>query len=160
MTRVYARHESWLCETCLLHKGAMINRFLRASIYLQSRSSDTGWRRCIGCLTLLVSFRERATVYSALLPKKKNYKVFLRAFFCREGCMQRVIRSWDTEWRRSWDASCRSVSAKEPLFLQRSFAENKGVMVNGLLWATLCLQRCMQRLIHVKYRVATVHRMP
>jgi len=28
---------------------------------------DTGWRRCIGCLKLQVSFRKRATSYRALL---------------------------------------------------------------------------------------------
>ena len=31
--------------------------------------SHTGWRRCIGCLKLQVSFRKRATNYGALLQK-------------------------------------------------------------------------------------------
>jgi len=31
---------------------------------------DTGWRRCIGCLTLQIIFRKRAPNYRALLRKE------------------------------------------------------------------------------------------
>jgi len=35
--------------------------------------TDTGWRRCIGCLKLQVSFRKQTTNYRALL-RKETYK--------------------------------------------------------------------------------------
>ena len=36
-------------------------------------ATTTGWRRCIGCLNLQVSFRKRANNYRALL-RKMTYK--------------------------------------------------------------------------------------
>ena len=36
----------------------------------QNRSVDTGWRKCIGCLELQVSFRKRAVNERALLWKE------------------------------------------------------------------------------------------
>ena len=38
--------------------------------WLMCMSEDTGWRRCIGCLKLQVSFRKRATNYRALWRKR------------------------------------------------------------------------------------------
>ena len=38
-----------------------------------SDSAVTGWRRCIGCLKLQISFRKRASIYGALL-RKMTYK--------------------------------------------------------------------------------------
>jgi len=42
----------------------------------------TGWRRCVGCLKLHVSFRQRTTNYKALLRKMSyranDYRVLLR----------------------------------------------------------------------------------
>jgi len=48
------------------------------------RSHDTGWRRCIGCFKLQVSFCKRATNYRALLRKETyNDKVWDRLISLR-----------------------------------------------------------------------------
>jgi len=43
------------------------------SSYILYTNTNTGWRRCIGCLRLQVSFRKRTTNYRALL-RKTTYK--------------------------------------------------------------------------------------
>jgi len=54
------------------HKRYVVHLDIAKSHILNS-VSHTGWRRCIGCLKLQVSFRKRATNYGALL-RKTAYK--------------------------------------------------------------------------------------
>jgi len=48
---------------------AQISRFQTTFRSDKAKDLDTGWRRCIGCLELQVSFRKRATNHRALWRK-------------------------------------------------------------------------------------------
>jgi len=72
---------------------------------------DKGWRRCIGCLNLQVSFRERATNYRALLRKitckdKASYAssppcmTYVYNWHDSFICVTWVVRVCGTGWRR------------------------------------------------------------
>jgi len=81
-------------------------------IFARSRS-HTGWRRCIGCLKLQVSFRKWATNYRALL-RKTTYKDEA-SYVWSPPCM-----SFCLEYMRS--RSCGNFPSKSPI-ISRSFAK-------------------------------------
>jgi len=66
-----------IISTWLLRRPSYHHRPWRCAV---SNCINTGWRRCIGCLKLQVSFRKRATNYRFLLRKMttRNCLVALR----------------------------------------------------------------------------------
>ena len=65
-----ALYSSLCFRTLHVQKTKCINKYV--SIFENANPHDiwfTGWRRCIGCLKLQVSFRKRATKYRSLLRK-------------------------------------------------------------------------------------------
>jgi len=59
---------------CMNRKFMCMNRKFMCPSSVKIHVYDTGWRRCIGCLKLQVSFHKRATNYRALL-RKMTYEV-------------------------------------------------------------------------------------
>ena len=110
---------------------------------------NTGWRRCIGCLNLQVSFRKRATKYRALSRKMTSKDK--ASYASSPPCMAGKLSSCDPQTSLEWlwlvgslktyvsfaefSLFHRALLQKRPMFLGSPQTPSSKLNMTELLWS-------------------------